>query len=47
MHQGGADQLSEQRMGTVGAALELRMGLRADPIWMVGELDELDETSVG
>ena len=33
--------------GAVGAALELRMGLRADPERVVGELDELDQPLVG
>ena len=33
--------------GTVGPALELGMGLRADPERMVGELDELDQAAVG
>ena len=34
-------------MRTVGAALELGMGLRAHPVRVVGELDELDEPPVG
>ena len=45
--QRGADELAEQRGRAVGAALELGMGLRADPEGMVDELDELDQPAVG
>ena len=45
--QGGGDQLAEQRVRPVGAALELGMGLRAHPERMAGQLDELDEPVVG
>ena len=45
--EGGADQLAEQRVRPVGAALELGVGLRADPERVVGELDELDQPPVG
>ena len=45
--QGGADQLPEQRVRAVGPALELGVGLRADPVRVVGELDELDQAPVG
>ena len=41
------DQLAEQRVRPVGAALELGMGLRADPERVVVELDELDQAAVG
>src|SRR5439155_13222082 len=43
----GTHQLAEQRMGPVGPALELGMGLRADPERMARQLDELDEAVVG
>ena len=33
--------------GSVGPALELRMGLGADPEGMAGQLDELDQPTVG
>src|SRR5262245_60485218 len=46
---GRGDERREQRMGTVGAALELRVRLRGDEERVQGrpELDELDETVVG
>ena len=43
----GADELAEQRMRAVGPALELGVGLGADPERVVGELDELDQPAVG
>src|SRR5207249_5604405 len=43
----GPHQLTEQRMGPVGPALELRVGLRADPERVARQLDELDEAVVG
>src|SRR5947208_16013236 len=45
--QGCPDQVPEQRVGTVGTALELGVGLGADPERMAGQLDELDEAVVG
>jgi hypothetical protein len=45
--QRGADELPEQRGGTLGPALELRMGLGAHPERMALELDELDQAAVG
>ena len=42
-----ADEVAEQRVRSVGPALELRMGLRADPVRVLGQLDELDEPAVG
>src|SRR5690606_33586015 len=44
--QGGGDQPDEERVGCVGAALELRVGLRTDPEGVVGQLDELDKAAV-
>src|SRR5437763_3256877 len=44
---GRANQLPEQRMGSVGAALELGVGLGGDPERMAGQLDELDQAVVG
>ena len=41
-----ADQLAEQRVRAVGAALELGVGLRADPERMIVELDELDQATI-
>ena len=38
---------SEEGGRPIGAALELRVGLRAHPERMVHQLDELDEASVG
>src|SRR5438309_8652773 len=43
----GPHQLAEQWMGPVGPALELGMGLRADPGRVTGQLDELGQTVVG
>src|SRR5436309_7686659 len=43
----GADQLAEERMGAVGPALELGVGLGADPEGVAGQLDELDQAVVG
>src|SRR5665213_3775815 len=45
--QGGADQPLEQRVGLIGAALELGMGLGAHPVRVTRQLDELDEATVG
>src|SRR5665213_1095118 len=45
--QSGADQLPEQRVGLVGAALELGMGLGPDPERVARQLDELDQPAVG
>src|SRR5205807_1222246 len=45
--QGGAHQLPEQRMGTVGATLELGVGLGADPEGVTRQLDELHQAIVG
>ena len=45
--QGGADELAEQRRRPVGAALELGVGLGADPERVALELDELDQATVG
>ncbi len=36
-------ELSEQRVGAVGAGFELRMELRAEEEWVVGQLDQLDQ----
>src|ERR1700728_14875 len=44
---GCADELPEERVGTVGAALELRVRLGPDPERMARQLDELDEALVG
>ena len=44
--QGGAHQLAEERVGLVGSALELRVGLRADPERVAGQLDELHQPTV-
>src|SRR5690606_15396323 len=41
------DEPGEQRMGVVGAAPELGMGLGGDEERMVDQLDELDEVVVG
>ena len=41
------EELAEQRVGTVGPALELGVGLGPHPEGMAGELDELDEHAVG
>ena len=41
------DQLAEQRVGPVGPALELGVGLGADVERMVGQLHELDQAAVG
>src|ERR1700724_249295 len=35
-----SDQLPEERMGLIGSALELGVGLGADPEGMTGEFDE-------
>src|SRR5262245_24659160 len=43
----GAHELAEQRRRMVGPALELGMGLGADPERMTVELDELDQPLVG
>src|SRR3954454_24421538 len=43
----GSDELAEQRCRSIGPALELRMGLRADPERVPFELDELDQPTVG
>ena len=40
-------QLTEERVWPIRTALELWVGLRPDPEWMVGELHELDEPVVG
>src|SRR5439155_9032234 len=45
--QRSADQRPEQRMGPVGSALELGVGLGADPEDVAGQLDELDQAIVG
>src|SRR5438270_5765113 len=45
--EGGAHQFPEQRMGTVGAAPELGVGLGADPERVARQLDELDQPVVG
>ena len=45
--QGRVDQLSEQRVRSIGAALELGMGLRADPERVVLQLDELHQATIG
>src|ERR1039458_7655609 len=45
--QGGSQELSEQGVGTVGSALELRVGLGPHPEGVIGKLDELDEHAVG
>ena len=44
--QRGADELAEERVGPVGTALELGVGLRADPERVLGQLDELDQPAV-
>ena len=43
----GADEVAEQRVRPVGPALELRVGLRGDPVRVIAQLDELDEALVG
>ena len=45
--QRGADELAEQRRRALGPALELGVGLGADPERVALELDELDEAAVG
>src|SRR5436305_10175639 len=45
--QGGGHEGGEQGVGPVGAALELGMGLGANPERVVGQLDELDQPVVG
>ena len=40
-------QLAEQGVGPVGPALELRVGLGADPERVLAQLDELDQAPVG
>ena len=45
--QGGGDEAAEQRVGPVGPALELRVGLGAHPERVAGQLDELDQPVVG
>src|SRR5437870_4840669 len=45
--QSGAHQLPEQGVGAVGPALELGMGLSADPERVAFELDELHQAVVG
>src|SRR5438552_6238318 len=45
--QRGADELAEEGVGAIGAALELGVGLRADPEGMPCELEELHEAVVG
>ena len=45
--QGGGHERLKERMGAGGAALELGMGLGADPERVAGELDELDQPVVG
>ena len=45
--EGRADELAEQRGRPVGPALELGMGLRADPERVAVELDELHQPVVG
>ena len=40
-------QIPEQRVGPVGPALELGMGLGADPERVLAQLDELDQAAVG
>ena len=44
--QGRVHQLSKQRVRSVGAALELGVRLRADPVRMIVELDELDQATI-
>ena len=41
------NQISEQRVRSVRAALELGMRLSRDPEGVIGQLDELDEATVG
>src|SRR3954469_12305245 len=40
-------EVPEERGGPVGTALELGMGLRADPVGVAVELDELHQAAVG
>jgi hypothetical protein len=42
----GGDELAEQRVRAVRPALELRVGLRAGPERVAGQLDELDELAL-
>ena len=42
-----AQQLAKERVGLVGPALELRVGLGPHPEGVAGQLDELDQTTVG
>src|SRR4051794_38809686 len=45
--QGGGHERLEQRVRAVGAALELGVGLGADPEGVAGQLDELHQPVVG
>src|SRR5262249_2214997 len=44
---GRADKLAEERLGTVGARVELRVVLGGDEERVVGKLDHLDQALVG
>ena len=46
MLDGGSHEARKQRVRLVGLALELRVELAPDEVWVAGQLDHLDETVV-
>lgn len=46
MRDGGSHEARKQRVRLMGLALELRVELAPDEVWVTGQLDHLDETVV-
>jgi hypothetical protein len=43
----GPNEIAKKRMWAIGTALELRMKLRSDEPWMIGQFHDLYQSIIG